>query len=936
MEVSPFLRTPLWIGTLVLVPALMPVLPAAEEELLTAEAILDGLVEATGGATAYARLENRTMIGSIEFVTQKFRIPFTIHQGRPVKQYLLSESDVLGKLEVGTDGEVVWEKSRMSGSQIKEGLEKDLALFEATFDAIPNWRKYTDRVELVGVEEIEGRECYRLRLELKIGVEMTSYLDRETNLPVKTEMTVDLPTGRILVESWPSDYREVDGIVMAYANRVESAGQLRVTTVEKIEHNVDLPAGVFDLPTGIREQLPGNFPHRGGGESPSPDAAPVPHVDDRPVLTDQELMSLIQQYQVPALVRDRRIQAHWFEDGTSFWFEDSRGRHFVDPIEKEIRKLDEETHARWMPEKLRLQDGRIHAPGFDRHVTVSDGDLWLHGEGAGEGLPLTEDSNEDITWETTPEGWSRDGTRLLALRKDAREVHHLPIIDYTNAEETVREVVYEKAGGAFASYELAVFNLEDRTKTVIDTGLKEDLYLFPLGWSADGSEVLFLRMTRDAKRLDLMAASPGAGESRTIVTDRQDTFVGGLDFLSGNWRNYFTPIEGTDRFLWLSERSGWCHIYLYDMKGTMIRPLTSGTFPVQKIVAVDTGTGHVFFTANAEDRLYDTHLYRTDLAGGGFRRLTEGTGEHKVQFSPSRRFFVDTHSSNTRPPVSELRSVDGELLLELARADTTALEDIDWKPPEEFIVKADDGTTDLYGVLFKPKDFDPGKRYPVIDMIYAGPFTTAVPNSYAPFNFLVFRAAGMAQLGFVTFIVDCRGTTERGKAFQDASFGRIGQIEIPDHVAALKQLAAERPYMDLDRVGIHGGSWGGYFALRGMLTAPDVFHVGVALSPGDLTESPPINEPYMGLPADNPEGYAAGSNPALAGNLKGRLLMIHGTADRNAPFSTTMRMASALIKAGKIHDLAVIPQADHHFKGVYGSYMTERMVSYFKEHLACD
>lgn len=337
--------------------------------------------------------------------------------------------------------------------------------------------------------------------------------------------------------------------------------------------------------------------------------------------------------------------------------------------------------------------------------------------------------------------------------------------------------------------------------------------------------------------------------------------------------------------------------------------------------------------ANAEDRPYDTHLYRTDLSGGGLKRLTEAPGEHAIQFCPSKRYFVDTHSSNTRPPVSELRSAEGELLLELASSRTAELEAIGWTPPEEFIAKADDGSTDLYGVLFKPRGFDPNEQYPVIDFIYAGPFTTTVPNSYAPLSTIVNRAAGMAQLGFVTFILDCRGTTERGKAFQDASYGRIGQIEIPDHVAVLKQLAAERPYMDLDRVGICGASWGGYFALRGMLTAPDVFHVGVALCPGDLTEAQAINEPYMGLPQDNPEGYAAGSNPALAANLKGKLLMIHGTADRNAPFSTTMRMAPALIRAGKIHDLAVIPQADHYFAGLYQRYAMERMISYFKEHL---
>jgi dipeptidyl aminopeptidase/acylaminoacyl peptidase len=919
---------------------LMPAALATEEELPTAEAILDGLVEATGGVEAYAKLENRIMSGSIEFVSQELSIPFTVYQGRPIKQYILSESVVFGRFESGTDGDVVWEKSQMSGSLIKEGQERDIVLMDATFDAIPNWRKYFDRVELVGVEEIDGRACYKLWLESKTGIELTSYLDRETNLPVKTEITLDLPAGRILVESWPSDYREVDGIVIPHVNRQMTAGQARVTTLERIEHNVELPAGVFELPADIRELLTGQLLPQEDGTLPTSSASPVPPFDDRPVLTDQERMRFNQQYRAPSLVRDRSIKARWFEDGTTFWFEDSRGKHFVDPVKKEIRKLEQEKHAQLKVEDRRRQGERDYAPGFDRHVTVKDGNLLLHQGDSGEGIPLTQDAEEDIAWDidwdNMPSVWSPDGTRLLALRWDERKVHHLPIIDYTEAEETVREVVYGKAGGSFTSFELAVFDPESKKKTVIDTGSKEDIYIYPVGWREDGSELLFFRVTRDAKQLDLMAASPGTGASRTIVTERQETSVGGLASLMGGWYHCYTPIEGTDRFLWISERSGWSHIYLYDMKGNLIRPLTQGTFPVQKVVAVDPAKGYVFFMANAEDRLYDTHLYRIDLAGGGLRRLTSGTGEHEVQVSPSRQCFVDTHSSNTRPPVSELRSADGELLLELAKADTTGLEDIGWTPPEEFIAKADDGITDLYGVLFKPRDFDPSKRYPVIDFIYAGPFIMTVPNSYAPFNVSAGRAGAMAELGFVTFIVDCRGTTERGKAFQDASFGRIGQIEIPDHVAVLKQLVAERPYMDLDRVGICGGSWGGYFALRGMLTAPDVFHVGVAMCPGDLTGSQPINEPYMGLPEDNPEGYAAGSNPALAANLKGRLLMIHGTADQAAPFSNTMRMASALIQAGKIHDLAVIPQADHHFHGLYQRYIMERMISYFREHLAGD
>lgn len=634
-----------------------------------------------------------------------------------------------------------------------------------------------------------------------------------------------------------------------------------------------------------------------------------------------------------SLVSGGKAEARWFDDGTTFWFTGPDGSFFVDPERKEKRELEDEEKKGWSADRPRMRGGRSYSPRFDRYVVAVEGDLWLHEEDSAAGRRLTDDAEEDVSWSVTTESWSPDESMIFAVRTDLRDVHHLPIIDYTLPEETVEEVVYGKSGGKFMHQQLAVFDVKSGEKVVVDTLPHEDIYLFPIGWVHDSSELLFHRLTRNAKRLDLMAADPETGKSRIIVTEKRETFVGGLDFIAGRWSDTFTPVEGTNRFLWLSERDGWRHIYLYDLDGTLVRRLTAGEYPVIRVEGVDPGKGRVFFLANGEERLYDTNLYRVDLDGSGFRRLTEGVGDHSVQLAPSMTCFVDTFSTPSQPPVAVLRSADGELLLTLSTADTSRLEAVGWTPPEEFVVKADDGETDLYGVLCKPSDFDPRKKYPVIDFIYAGPFTTVVPHTFAPPSFIAGQAQAMAQLGFVTFIVDCRGTTERSKAFQDASFGRIGQIEILDHVAALRQIAADRPYIDLDRAGITGASWGGYFALRAMLTAPDVFRVGVARAPGDLTESPPINEPYMGLPDENPEGYAAGSNPALAKELKGRLLIMHGTADRNAPFSTTMRMAEALIRAGKLHDMAVFPQADHYFRGMNGLYMAEMMIAYFREHL---
>jgi dipeptidyl aminopeptidase/acylaminoacyl peptidase len=256
------------------------------------------------------------------------------------------------------------------------------------------------------------------------------------------------------------------------------------------------------------------------------------------------------------------------------------------------------------------------------------------------------------------------------------------------------------------------------------------------------------------------------------------------------------------------------------------------------------------------------------------------------------------------------------------------LMDLRPNPPEEFTVKAADGKTDLYGVLYKPFDFDPSKKYPVLDSIYAGPQTTWVPRRFTADP----RGQAFAHLGFIVFVVDARGTPDRGKAFQDVVYMNFGRNEIPDHVATLKQLAAARPFMDLSRVGVFGGSWGGYFAIRALLQAPDVFHVGVAMAP--VTDLRQVNHDlYMGRPEDNKEGYDFGSNLLLAGKLKGHLLLMHGTADLNAPFTATIQMIDALVEAGKPYDLIVLPEQTHRPEGRSVMYSMDAQKRYLVDHL---
>jgi len=544
-------------------------------------------------------------------------------------------------------------------------------------------------------------------------------------------------------------------------------------------------------------------------------------------------------------------------------------------------------------------------PSPDGGLLLSDRDdnLWVRSVENNRSTRLTSDGVERYGWSFEGAQWSPDGLRIAATKTDCRECIYSPLVHWLGPKEEVEWWWYPDPGDPLAQPEIHVLDVLGRRHVRIDTGDERDLGLRVLGWLPDGSELLFLQTDRFFKRLDLMAADPVSGESRVVLSESRETFV---EFKG------FELLEGGDSFLWISERDGWAHIYLYDLDGTLVRRLTSGEFPVSSIVDVDESGGWVYSTAHGEQRVYDTHLYRVPLEGGEVVKLTEAEGRHEVSMSPSSKFFVDNHSSVTRPPSSEMRRADGKLVQVFERADIEAAAPLHRIPPEEFVVKAADGETDLWGLIYKPWDFDPQKKYPVIDHLYAGPQTTWTPRTYDGGSYGVLAHA-IAQLGYVVFIVDARGTTERGKEFQDVVYGQLGRNEIPDHVSALEQLAERFPYIDAERVGVYGNSWGGYFTLRAMLLYPDVYDAGVAGAPvSDVTQYIG-HEMYIGPLAENLEAYDYGSNSKIAHRLKGNLLIPIGTSDKNVRFSFTMKMADALVRADKYFDMMVLPERDHHY-----------------------
>jgi dipeptidyl-peptidase-4 len=569
------------------------------------------------------------------------------------------------------------------------------------------------------------------------------------------------------------------------------------------------------------------------------------------------------------------------------------------------------------------------------------GNLYLRSSADSRSEALTEDGTKDYGWDSEGSVWAPNSACIAATKIEQRGAPLYPIVDWLKTPPDVAFVHHPYFGPGVMKPEYYVIHAASKKKVRIDAG---EGTVFFRGWCSDSSELLITR--QQAKQLDFMAVDPKTGAARLLFTETTTTFFD-LELGLPNSPN-FTLLSDNRRFLWLSERDGWSQIYLYDLDGRLIRKLTGDPRPVARVVAVDEKGGWIYYTAHgAEGRPYDFHLYRVSLQGGKASRLTDATGQHDwslyfslggwsdgegIRMSPSRQYFLDSHSDVDRPPQTDLRRADGQLVEVVSKASADNVRMLRPHPPEQFSAKAADGKTDLYGILYRPYDFDAGKRYPVLDAIYAGFQTTWVAHTFTHGTGALAQA--YANLGFIVFTVDARGTPDRGKAFQDVVYGNLGRYEIPDHVAVLKQLAAARPYMDMSRVGVFGGSFGGYYTIRAMLQAPEVFQVGVAFaSVTDFRQVSGMGELLLGPPESNKPAYDFASNLRIAGNLEGHLLLIHGTSDLNAPLTATLQMIQALIEAGKPYDLVLLPGQDHMPAGQSAAYLMQAEKRYLVEHL---
>ncbi len=548
----------------------------------------------------------------------------------------------------------------------------------------------------------------------------------------------------------------------------------------------------------------------------------------------------------------------------------------------------------------------------DGDASVESGETWS-------GLEWSPDSKSLLAWKTRPEE-----------REDVFLVQSSPP---EGGRAKLHRRGYGLPGDAFPLREPRVFDVETWRRIEPEVDPFEHEWSRPrIHWSADGRRLAYEQVDRGHQRLRVVEIDAGMGAVRTLLEEVTDTFIWtahdeGLDLRRVNW------LEDTEEMIYVSERDGWRHLYLVDTQDGALAPITQGEWVVRGIDLIDEEKRQIWFTASGrypDQDPYFEHAYRIDFDGTDLVALTEGDGQHSIQYSPDRRYLIDTYSRVDMAPRSELRRASsGELVCPLEEADISALVANGWKPPEVFVAKGRDGVTDIWGILSLPKDYDPNAMYPVIEDIYAGPQDSFVPKSFSPER----RYAELADRGFVVVRIDGMGTANRSKAFHDVCWKNLKDAGFPDRILWMRAAAEKFRCMDLTRVGVFGGSAGGQNAAGALLFHPDFYEVAVANCGchDNRMDKASWNEQWMGYPV-GPQ-YSECSNVDNAHRLQGKLFLIVGEMDTNVPPESTLRFADALIRAGKDFELLVVPNAEHGTRGSAGSYVVRRTHDFFVRHL---
>ena len=602
-------------------------------------------------------------------------------------------------------------------------------------------------------------------------------------------------------------------------------------------------------------------------------------------------------------------------------------------------------------DSVRSPDGRYAA-------FIRDFNLWVKDLSTNEDRALTTDGVKDFGYATDNAGWTRsdlpvvlwspDSKKIATFQHDGRGVSEMYLVrtavgaprletwKYPLPQDKeifrIHRVIIEVDQARVIRLRMP----PDQHRSTISDHIAEGSRFLDVEWYPDASHIAFVSTSRDHKEAVFRVADAATGEVRRVFDERSGTqYQSGLNAIGrSNWR----VLPSTREVIWWSQRRDWGHLYLYDLDtGAMKRQVTSGNWNVVDVLRVDAQARTLYVTGVGREAgrdPYFQHLYRVHLDRSDVQLLTPDNANHTVTLSPDGRTFTDVFSTPATPPISVVRQMTGETAVELERADVSRLVATGWKPPTAIVVKARDGQTDLYGLMFTPTNLDPSRRYPIVNSVYPGPWGGSVGSR----NFQPARSdhQALAELGFVVVAIDGMGTEWRSKSFADFYYGNMGDNTIPDQIAGMRQLAARFPYLDVERAGIWGHSGGGFATASAMLRHPEFFKAGVAQAGNhdNRNYEDDWGERFQGLLARDGarDNYESQANQLVAANLRGKLLLVHGAMDDNVPLSNTYLLVDALVKANKDFDLIILPQQRHGF-GTDNNYVIRRRWDFFVRHL---
>jgi dipeptidyl-peptidase 4 len=656
---------------------------------------------------------------------------------------------------------------------------------------------------------------------------------------------------------------------------------------------------------------------------------------------------------VSQLVVGGAVTARWLPD-EKFWFRKTteNGVEYViiDPSHRTrlpYKPTGDDTTAPARPRGRRgFGSVAVTSPNGKMEAFIRDWNLWIRDVVTKQEKQLTTDGVKDFGYATDNAGWttsdraillwSPDSKKIATQQQDERNVGEMYVVETKVGHPKLRSWKYPLPGDSIVAMIHRVIIEVDGPKTVrlqmppdFHRGtLNDDISMTDYKWSPDGSRLALASTSRDHKHTEVRVADASTGAVRTVF---EETVATQFESTSG-WE----VLWNSDEVIWYSQRDNYGQLYLYDLTtGKVKRQITTGQGMVTQIVRVDEKARTVWFAACGREKgrdPYFRHYYRVGLDGKNLVLLTPDDADHSIQLSPSGTYFIDTYSKPDVAPLVGVRDANGKLMMPLEKADISKLIATGWKPPIPITMKGRDGKTDIYGLMFRPTNFDSTKKYPIINSAYPGPQTGSTGSR----SFAAARGdhQALAELGFVVVTIDGMGTPERSKSFHDTYYGAMGRDNtLPDQIAGMKQLAQRYSWIDIDRAAIYGHSGGGFIAADAMFRYPEFFKVGISESGNhdQRAYEDDWGERYQGLlvrNADGTDNYDVEANQNFAKNLKGHLMLAHGLVDNNVPPYNTLLVVDALIKANKDFDLVVFPNQAHGY-GSQSNYMMRRRWDYF-------